>query len=148
VMAALFLVLASTARALGADPWVTLLVLAVAALAARARFTLRPDLLSLLLTALVARELLTRPPSRGQALRLLALQLLWVTLHGYVLTGVLMVATAGLARLLAGATERRRGGALLGLAAAMALACLLNPAGVDGALHPLRILLDLRAHYD
>jgi hypothetical protein len=152
LLLALFLVLADTARRLGASGWCALLFLALAAVAARARFTFRPDLVSLLLTALFARELLTRPPSRRQVLLLLALQVLWVNVHGYFITGPLLVTAAGLARLLAGQAaeraERRHGAGLLLLAGALALACLLNPAGVRGALHPLVILQDLREHYD
>ncbi|HEX5009524.1 MAG TPA: hypothetical protein VFY71_03910 [Planctomycetota bacterium] len=148
----LFLVTAGTARRLGADPWCALLCLALAVVASRARFTFRPDLLSLLLAVLFVRALLTRPPSARQALALLALQVVWVNVHGYFITGPLVVATAGLARLVTGlagdAAERRRGAGLLLLSGALALACLLNPAGLDGALHPLRILADLRAHYD
>jgi hypothetical protein len=148
----LFLVAAGTARRLGADPWCALLCLALAMVAARARFTFRPDLVSLLLAALFVRALLTRPPSARQALGLLALQVVWVNVHGYFITGPLVVAAAGLARLVAGLSgdpaERRRGAGLLLLACALSLACLLNPAGLDGALHPLRILADLSAHYD
>jgi len=152
LLLALFLVLADTARRLGASGWCALLFLALAAVAARARFTFRPDLVSLLLTARFARELLTRPPGRRQAALLLGLQVLWVNVHGYFISGPLMVATAGCARLLAGLlvdrAERRRGAGLLLLSGALALACLFNPAGVRGALHPLVILQDLREHYD
>jgi len=148
----LFLVAAGTARRLGADPWCALLCLSLAVVASRSRFTFRPDLVSLLLAALFVRSLLTRPPSRRQVLALLALQVVWVNMHGYFITGPLVVAAAGLARLLAGflgdPAERRRGVSLLLLAGALALACLLNPAGLAGALHPLRILADLHAHYD
>ncbi len=152
LLLALFLVSAATARRLGADGWCALLLLVLSLVAARARFALRPDLVSLLLTVLFAREVLLHPPGRGQALRLLLLQVLWVNVHGYFISGPLLVAAAGAARLAAGAAgvpgELRRGVALLGLAAALATACLLNPAGVDGALHPLRILQDLREHHD
>ncbi len=150
LLLSLFLVLADMSRRLGASGWGAVLFLVVAAVAARARFAFRPDLVSLLFTALFARELLTRPTGRRQALRLLALQVLWVNVHGYFITGPLLVATAGGARLLAGfageRAERRRGGALLLLALGLCLACLLNPAGARGALHPLAILQDLRQH--
>lgn len=150
LLLATFLLAHATARRLGAGPWCSLLLLALAVVAARARFAFRPDLVSLLLTVACARELLLHAPSRGQALRLLALQVAWVNVHGYFITGPLMVATAGGAALVAGAAGdphgRRRGAALLALSAGLALACLLNPAGLDGALHPLRILQDLREH--
>ncbi|MBM3986091.1 MAG: hypothetical protein FJ296_10470, partial [Planctomycetes bacterium] len=68
LMLALFLAAASTARRLGADGWCALLLLALAALAARARFAFRPDLASLLLTVLFVREMLLHAPGRAQAL--------------------------------------------------------------------------------
>jgi hypothetical protein len=144
----LFGALWSTARRLGAGPFWTLTWLLVALVAARARFTFRPDLVSLVLTAVVLRAVVAaRPDGRG-LLWLLALQVLWVNVHGYFITGPLIVATAGVAQRLGGRARRGVARRLLGLAGLMALACLLNPAGLRGALHPFAILADLDAHRD
>jgi hypothetical protein len=148
LMLGLFGALWSAARRLGAGPWWALFALLVALIAARSRFTFRPDLVSLLLTAVVARAVLAaRPDGRG-LLWLVPLQVLWVNLHGYFITGPLVVATVGAAHLLAGRAWRAEARRFLCLAGLMALACLLNPAGVRGALHPLSILADLQAHRD
>ncbi len=148
LIAALMLVLQSTARALGSRPFAALGFLLLALLAARTRLAFRPDLVSLLFTALVLRALVRAGPTGAGLAWLVPLQVLWANVHGYFITGPLMVAVAGGARLLAGRPSRPAGLRLLGLAAVMALACLLNPAGLDGALHPLRIMQDLSAHAD
>ncbi|MGQ0553458.1 MAG: hypothetical protein ACT4PU_09600 [Planctomycetota bacterium] len=146
VLLGLFLLLHDTARRLGAAPFWSLGLLLLALVAARSRFAFRPDLFSLLFTALVARALLVEHRDGRGAAWLVALQVVWVNTHGYFIMGPLMVATAAGAALLAGPAARRQALRLLLLAAVMALACLLNPAGWDGVLHPKRILDDLSQH--
>ncbi|MHC4846647.1 MAG: hypothetical protein ACYTCU_10870 [Planctomycetota bacterium] len=148
VLFALFGVMASTARKLGAGPWAMLLFLLLALVAARSRYTFRPDLLSLLLTALVTRAVVAEHTDGRGLLWLVPLQILWVNLHGYFITGPLVVLTVAVGRALTGPEGRAAARRLAGLALAMLLACLINPAGVDGLLHPVNILTDLREHID
>jgi hypothetical protein len=148
VLIALFGVMASTARRLGAGPWAMLLFLLLALVAARSRYTFRPDLLSLLLTALVARAVVAERPDGRGLLWLVPLQIVWVNMHGYFITGPLVVLAVAVGRALSGAEGRAAARRLAGLALAMLLACLINPAGLDGLMHPVAILTDLREHID
>jgi hypothetical protein len=119
-------------------------------LASRARFTFRPDLVSLLLTAVVARAVLA--PGSGVErgwrglLWLLPLQLLWVNVHGYFITGPLIVLAAAAGRALGGRGQGRLAARLAGVAALMLATGFVNPAGVDGFLHPFAIVADLHEH--
>jgi hypothetical protein len=145
---ALFAVMAATARALGASPWSTTFWLLLALVAGRSRFPFRPDLASCLFIVIVAHVLLvSRRDGRG-SWRLIPLQLLWVNVHGYFITGPLMLGTVAAAQALAGTDGRAVARRLLPVGAGMLAVCLVNPAGIDGALHPLRILQDLSAHED
>jgi hypothetical protein len=136
--------------------WWTLSCLLLAMLAARARFTFRPDLVSLLLTVLVARAVLSHHPGGEEGgetgvrglLWLVPLQLLWVNLHGYFITGPLIVLAVAAARALAGREQRAVAARLAVVGALMLSACLVNPAGLEGLLHPFAILADLDAHAD
>jgi len=148
ILIALFGVMASTARRLGAGPWAMLLFLLLALVAARSRYTFRPDLLSLLLTALVVRAVVAEHPDGRGLLWLVPLQILWANLHGYFITGPLVVLAVALGRALSGPEGRAAARRLAGLALAMLLACLINPAGLDGLLHPVAILTDLREHIE
>ncbi|HTE06414.1 MAG TPA: hypothetical protein VK824_09475, partial [Planctomycetota bacterium] len=146
LLLALFGVMACTARALGARGWSTLFWLLLALVAGRSRFPFRPDLVSCLLTVVVAHVLLvSRRDGRG-AWRLIPLQLLWVNVHGYFIIGPLMLAVVAAAQALSGAQGRAVARRLALVGAGMLAACLVNPAGLDGALHPFRILADLSAH--
>jgi hypothetical protein len=146
----LLLVCWSTARRGGAGPWWTLGALLLALLASRTRFTFRPDLVSLLLTAIVARAMLAPGSGVERGLRgrlwLVPLQLLWVNVHGYFITGPLVVLAAAAGRALAGRGQLRLAARLGGLAALMLATCLINPAGLDGWLHPFAIVADLHEH--
>jgi hypothetical protein len=148
LLLALFCVSWSTARRLGAGPWWTLGVLLVALIAARTRFTFRPDLVSLVLTAIVLRAVLASAPDGRGLLWLVPLQVVWVNVHGYFITGPLLVGTVAVAHLSAGRARWTTARRFAVLAGAMLLACLVNPAGIRGALHPLAILADLGAHRD
>ena len=152
LMLALLLVCWGTARRAGAGPWWTLSALLLAMLASRTRFTFRPDLVSLLLTAIVARAVLA--PGSGVErgwrglLWLLPLQLLWVNVHGYFITGPLIVLAAAAARALGGREQLRLAARLAGVGALLLGTCFLNPAGVAGFLHPFAIVADLHEHAD
>lgn len=143
----LFGALAATARTLGATPGATLLFLSLALVASRSRFLARPDLISLALLAVFAwMALARRPDGRGLLRWLLPLQILWVNLHGYFLLGWLTVGAVAVGHLLSGRPGRATGLRFLGVATVLALACLANPSGLAGWLHPFEILADLRAH--
>ncbi len=144
----LFGFMLATARGLGAGAWSSLAWLLLALVAGRSRLTFRPDLASAVFTVVFAHILLvSRRDGRG-AFRLIPLQLLWVNVHGYFITGPLMLAAVAAAQLLSGPQGRAVARRLLPVGAALLGVCLLNPAGVAGALHPLAILQDLHAHED
>ncbi|MCB9899242.1 MAG: hypothetical protein H6825_14650 [Planctomycetes bacterium] len=145
LMLLLFGTMAATARGLGAGPWATLAACALALLAGRMRFLFRPDLVSMLLLVVFAHVLLVRrPDGRGAWRVLLPLQVLWANVHGYFLLGWLAVLALAAGRLVQRRVDVTR--RLLLLAALLCASCLLNPAGLDGWLHPFAILADLRAH--
>ncbi len=147
LMAVLFAVMASTARRLGASEGALVMFLVLAALAGRARFMFRPGLVSMVLLVVTVHFVLVRRPDGRRTWPLLLLQLLWANLHGYFILGP--VAVLGVA---AGRLFQRDGrivAARLGLLVlALIAVCFVNPAGVDGVLHPVSILTDLREHYD
>ncbi len=144
----LFGILAVTGMGLGAGPLTLLPFGLLAIVAARGRFLFRPDLLSLIFLATTVWIVTVARRDGKKAFCLLLLQVLWVNIHGYFILGPMVVATVGLARLAEGGLAVRVGRRWLGLALGMCLVCLINPAGVEGALHPFRILADLRGHYD
>lgn len=149
LLLALGSILVLTARGLGATPWSTLLMLALVLVAARSRVSARPDLASLvLLAAFTHVALVSCPDGRGAALRLLPLQVLWTNLHGSFLLGWVVAAVVALARAGEGAAGRTIARRWAVLCVALAGASLLNPAGLDGWLHPFAILADLSAHAD
>lgn len=152
VLASFGLVVAATLRRGGTA--VASVALLVAVLASSQRFFVRPELVTYLLFALyvwILRDYLRRE-SRW-ILLLPVLQLVWVNSHtlfvlGPALVGLLCVVLLGEELLRRGdpdAHARRRrlitaGGILL----ACALACLVNPWGLAGALFPFRLFGELR----
>jgi hypothetical protein len=148
LLLALFGIMAVTARRLGAGTWSTAGWLLLALVAGRSRFTFRPDLVSSVLTVAVVHVLLVSARDGRGAWVLVPLQLLWVNVHGYFITGPLMLFAVAGAQALCGAGGRAVARRLLPVGALMLAACLVNPAGLDGALHPVSILRDLRAHQD
>ena len=148
LMLALLLTCWGTARRAGGGPWWALSCLLLAMLAARSRFTFRPDLVSLLLTALVARAALQPRAGWRGLLWLVPLQLLWVNVHGYFITGPLVVLAAAAGRTLAGPGQRALAGRLAAVAGLMLAVCFVNPAGLAGFLHPFAIVADLHEHGD
>ena len=121
--------------------------LALLVTAACPRFVLRPDTVSLLLTAIVL-GLLRRDERTNDRwiFAIVPIQLLWANLHGFHAVGLALIAMALIGEFVspwfgAGHAARRdriqRLGIVLGLGAVVAL---LNPNGVDGALLPLRQL--------
>ena len=121
--------------------------LALLVTAACIRFLVRPDTLSLLLTAVVL-GLLRRDERANDrwVFAIVPLQLLWANLHGLQAVGIALIAMALVGEVLApwfgdGRVARRDRVSRLGLVLGLALvAALLNPNGVDGALMPLRQL--------
>jgi hypothetical protein len=128
-------------------PAVCAVALALLVVAACTRFLVRPDTLSLLLTAAVL-GLLRRDERANDCwiFAIVPIQLLWANVHGFQAVGLALVAMAFVGELVApwfgaGSVARgdrlRRLGVVLGLSAAVAL---VNPNGVDGLLLPLRQL--------
>ncbi len=149
LMGLLAFALVSTGRRLGARPGALLLLVLLGLMASRTRFMFRPDLVSLVLLAFVVRTTLaTRPDGRGAVLPLLLMQLLWVNVHGYFIQGPMLVFAVAAAWLLRGRAGWGTAARWAAIGLGMTAVCLLNPAGVDGLLHPFAILADLREHYD
>ncbi len=123
------------------------LALALLVVTACIRFLVRPDTVSLLLTAAVLGLLRRDERANDRAVfAIVPIQLLWANLHGFHAVGIAMIAMALVGESASpwfgtGAAVRRdrirRLGMVLGLAVAAAL---VNPNGVDGALFPLRQL--------
>ncbi|RKY21182.1 MAG: hypothetical protein DRQ55_05250 [Planctomycetota bacterium] len=147
LMGGLAALLLATARGLGASPAAAVVCLALALLAARGRFLIRPDLASmLLLAAFVWVVLVARPDGRRAGWLLLPLQLIWVNLHGYFVLGWLLVAVVALVWWLSGPAGRGAARRWFVLALGLSAVSLVNPAGLDGWLHPFAILSDLSQH--
>ena len=147
LLLALFGTLAATARGLGARPAATLVCLTLALVAARSRFLMRPDLVSLVLLAwFVHVALVLRPDGRRAAWLLIPAQLVWVNLHGYFVLGWMVAAVVAAARWMEGQRARPAARRWCLLAVGLALTCLANPAGLAGWWHPFAVLRDLSAH--
>jgi len=127
-------------------PAVSGVALALLVIVACVRFLVRPDTVSLVLTALVL-ALLWRDERRNDRLvfAIVPIQLLWANLHGLQAVGLALVAMALTAEVAApwlGGV--RRNDRVLRLALVLALgtlAAFANPNGADGAAMPFRQLL-------
>ncbi len=135
------------ARARGAGPAALLTLCVLGLVATRARLFFRPDLVSLVFVGLVAWALLV-PGRHRVPWWLIALQVVWVNVHGYFTLGPLVVAAVSVGHLFGSSDDRRRARSLALLAVALVGACFVNPSGWRGAHHPIGILSDLSAHYD
>jgi len=144
----LFGFMLASARGLGAGAWSATGWLLLALVAGRSRLTFRPDLVSSVLTVVFAYVLLVSRRDGRRAFLLVPLQLLWVNVHGYFITGPLMLGTVAAAQALSGPEGRAVARRLVPVGLGLVAVCLLNPAGLDGSLHPLAILQDLDAHQD
>jgi hypothetical protein len=127
-------------------PAVTGIALGLLALAAGTRFLVRPDTLSLLLAAIVLALLHRDERVPGRAVwAIVPVQLLWANVHGFQAVGLALVAMAlageaARAVLPGPAVRGERLARLAGVLALAALAALVNPNGLEGALLPLRQL--------
>lgn len=128
-------------------PAVCGLALTLLVVAACIRFLVRPDTVSLLLTAIVLA--LLRRDERGSdrwVYAIVPVQLLWANMHGLQAVGLALIAIALLAELAApwvaaGQPMRRDRVQRLSIVLALSLlAAFLNPNGLDGALFPLQQL--------
>ncbi len=134
----------------------SIIVLALAVFASRTRFNIRPENFSVLFFCAYL-FILSRRKNNKWVFILPLLQLAWVNCHGFFMLGLFLIVLFIIAEWL-----KRRGGlpwewsngepegknALRNLIAAFglsALACLLNPNGLAGALYPLKIILN-RVH--
>jgi len=144
VVAAAFGVVLATARRKGSDFVVAAVIVLVAAGAARFRFTLRPQVVGLLLLALCAfvLECWRAGATRG-LLALVPLQVVWANVHGSAILGIGLAGgfaagetiRAALARRMADVSPAPRGrhelAWLWGVAFALVPLTLLNPGGAE-----------------
>lgn len=163
LIACIFACMAAAIRRSGCGWTAVAIAWLLACLGAYERFTLRPELFSYAILAALFALLAGRglPPRTVAAVA--ALQCLWVNLHSYFLVGLMLTACR-----LAGEIAARwgrgsnaevdtscrtgvagRGGASAARGAAVALliqtiVCVINPAGLRGAVFPLRTLDFLR----
>jgi hypothetical protein len=143
-----------TARLLGASAFLAVPMLGFVMVLAAARLVVRPHLFSYLMTAVFLLLLSARRAGRRiPPWTFLSLQVAWANLHGGFLLGPMLVGLAaigarvegGLASPAAGAVARppaqpRSEALRLGLlAAALPVACLLNPYGARLLLFPFRL---------
>jgi hypothetical protein len=147
--AAAAMLVALAGRPRGAPLSIVLLGWLPALLLAAQRFAVRPETVSLLLLAVYLAVLVRLDERPRLAWVLPPLQLLWVNTHGLFVLGPIVLgfkltdrAVRPLLRRLGGRPKQipepaRWWPHVGGAGAAVVLACLLNPYGIDGALHPL-----------
>lgn len=141
-------------RSMRSSPEAALLLL-LTAYASTVRFNIRPEIFSLLFFAIYL-YVLKFWPGRKSAYLIIPVQILWVNLHGYFFLGPLLIlifiTAEFLRRNLPRLPRNWKEGAALSDAAYRrlkiiflfsALACLLNPAGLKGALYPLFVLKEV-----
>jgi len=119
------------------------------------RFTIRPDIFSLLFFVVYFWVLALELPRRSSLIILGAVQILWTNTHGFFILGPLIVLLMIFGEVLKrriplpfqwnkagriGDAEFKR---LLQILGVVTLACLVNPHFLEGALYPLRILSSL-----
>ncbi len=159
VITAAFAVSYATARLLGATRPIGVVVVGVAAVASTHTWGVRPQMLSLLLTALTV-WILTGARTAGRPRLLWALPpllALWVNLHGGFIFGLVIIGVAALARTCEGiftphslgftpsgeGSRRPHEAKDLWRAFVVSLAaCLLNPNGLKGLIYPFTYLGD------
>jgi len=154
VIAAAFALSYATARLLSATRPIGIGVVVVAAVASTHTWGVRPQMLSLLLTALTA-WILTRARVSGRPRLLWALPpllTLWVNLHGGFIFGLVIIGVAALARTCEGiftlpsplpaSLDAPRARGLWRAFALSLVACLLNPNGLKGLIYPFTYLGD------
>ncbi|HXK25722.1 MAG TPA: hypothetical protein VMS55_23835 [Myxococcota bacterium] len=126
--------LVATLRARGSSAAAGALFGFAALVASEWRFTLRPELVSLLLAAVML-FVLERRPRGGWIWLLPLLQIVWANTHVHVL-GLAILAAYALEDVLRARTLRTP---LVGIALLSALAAFVNPYGATGFLYPLRL---------
>jgi len=154
VIAAAFALSYATARLLSATRPIGVGVVVVAAVASTHTWGVRPQMLSLLLTALTA-WILTRARVSGRPRLLWALPpllTLWVNLHGGFIFGLVIIGVAALARTCEGiftlpsplptSLDAPRARDIWRAFALSLAACLLNPNGLKGLIYPFTYLGD------
>ncbi len=132
--------------------WLAAFLLLMVLLVYQTRFTIRPDIFSLLFFAIYMYVLALHIQKRVAIYVLAFIQVLWVNMHGFFFLGPLFVVIGVFAELVKRRvplpwewnTTGRLGDDefkhLLRLAWVLPLVCVINPAGVEGALYPLKVL--------
>ncbi|MBF0485450.1 MAG: tetratricopeptide repeat protein [Candidatus Omnitrophica bacterium] len=119
------------------------------------RFTIRPDIFSLLFFVLFIHILSTRLSERWSVWALFGLQLLWVNMHGYFFLGVLLVALGILSEVIkrhvplpwewskeGRLTDEEFARIKWAFLVVVAAACI-NPQTFKGAFYPLKVMFDV-----
>ncbi len=119
------------------------------------RFTVRPDIFSVLYFILFLMILMTSIEKRWSLFALLVLQVLWTNMHGFFFWGPVLVAFFLGAELLKrhvplpwgwreeGRLSDEGFGRLVGALVVVLLSTLVNPLAWEGALYPLKVMLQL-----
>lgn len=132
--------------------WLAVFCLLLVMLVYQSRFTIRPDIFSLLFFALDM-AILTHYVNRSWSLWVMAaIQLLWVNMHGFSLFGPILVLVVIMAELIkrhlplpyewnsVGRVTEDEFKKLLKILGVLVLASLVNPLGIEGALYPIKVL--------
>ena len=132
--------------------WLIAFSLLLVLLVYQSRFTIRPDIFSLLFFALDMYILAMHIDKRWSIFALALIQLLWVNMHGFALFGPILIGVGIIAELIKrkvplpyewnqtgrlNEDEFKRLWVLLGV---LLLVCLINPLGIQGALYPIKVL--------
>lgn len=121
--------------------------LALGLFVAHPRFAWSPELFSMLMLAAVFKLLIDYIEGRGNQLFLLPLIFaVWVNVHGYFLAGLIVVgcfAAGEFGEALVRGNSTGRAMRLIGIGVLCAIATLLNPYHVEGAIYPFRVLIGL-----
>lgn len=119
------------------------------------RFTIRPDIFSLLFFALYMQILSMKLQERWSVLTLFVIQVLWTNMHGFFFFGPVFVSMAVLAELLkrnvkmpyqwneTGRLTDEEYNRLQLIWFVVIAACFLNPCFIEGAVYPIKVLMNV-----
>jgi len=135
--------------------WLTVTTLIMVLMVYQSRFTIRPDIFSLLFFVMYIYILSLHINKRWAIYALVILQILWTNMHGFFFFGPLLVAVGVLSEFIkrrlplpfewntVGRLSDEEYGALKRTLPLVILACCVNPLTFKGALYPLGVLFNL-----
>ena len=150
IVAATFSVVRGTAEQLGAGRFAASGFSFLAAFASAHTFNVRPQMLSLLFTAVLARPLLTAGHTKRTRLWMVPLMGVWANMHGGFFLGLVLLAVVCGAELFTWLAGRRSASSApfprhtLLVTGACVAATLANPNTVEGLRYPLRYLHEFK----